>query len=192
VRLHAFCTDPRATLVARLDSAETTGLAPPVPPVSRVLRAEAKARAQRTRAYATPSAPVAAAAQEEAVKPVITTADLPVNAPAAEVKVSEPTAAEKTSAPGLPVRKPLASDAFTIYFPDPTPDKEAPQVIVSRDAAAELRDVHRRSVASFDGWGWVWCLRTGRRSPRPPLPRSSPVCPLTSAHAPAHHHVDCD
>ncbi len=179
MRLDSFCTDPRATLVARLDSAETTGLAPPVPPVSRVLRAEAKARAQRTRAYATPSAPVAAAAQEEAVKPVITTADLPVNAPAAEVKVSEPTAAEKTSAPGLPVRKPLSSDAFTIYFPDPTPDKEAPQVIVSRDAAAGLRDGHRRNLVSFDGWGFGVVPENGPTEAPPSNP--SPIFPGMSA-----------
>lgn len=127
-------SDPRATLVSRLDSADTTGLAPPVPPVSRVLRAEAKARAQRSRAYATPSAPAAAAAptpRDDVVKPVITTTDLPVSAPTAEVPVREPTAAEKTSAPGLPVRKPMSSDDFTVSFPDPRPDKEAPQVIVS-------------------------------------------------------------
>ncbi|CAK9780821.1 hypothetical protein CC85DRAFT_285957 [Cutaneotrichosporon oleaginosum] len=125
-------TGNKATLISRLESADTTGLAPPVPPVSRVLRAEAKARAQRSRAYATPSAPARVAvpvARDDVVKPVITTSDLPVNAPAAEVPVSEPTAAEKTSAPGLPVRKPMASDAFTIYFPDPKPEREPPQVI---------------------------------------------------------------
>lgn len=62
-----------------------------------------------------------------------TTPDLPVSAPAAEVPTIDPeqTAAEKTSAPGLPIKQPTLSDEFVIKFPDPRPDKERAQVIVS-------------------------------------------------------------
>ncbi|BEI83054.1 hypothetical protein CcaverHIS002_0309220 [Cutaneotrichosporon cavernicola] len=125
-------TGNKAMLVSRLESADTTGLAPPVPPISRVLRAEAKARAQRTRAYATPSG-AKSAGREDAVSPVITTSeDVNVNAPAAEVpSVGEQTPEEKTSAPGLPSGKQTnpTPQEFTIHFPDPKPDKESPQTI---------------------------------------------------------------
>ncbi|GMK53940.1 hypothetical protein CspeluHIS016_0105260 [Cutaneotrichosporon spelunceum] len=120
-------TGNKATLVSRLESADKTGLAPPVPPLS---------RAQK-RAYASGSKN-----DRDDIPPVMKAfEDMTVNAPpGGEVSSfsrqtsedkSDLSAEEQTSAPGLPSGKktgPVPQE-FTIHFPDPQKVKDTSQTI---------------------------------------------------------------
>lgn len=116
----------RATLVARLTSADTTGMLPPVPPVK-------TPGAKQSRRSVSTSRP-AEAQKDEEPKPgdvTHTSGDAPIHAPTSG-KRPEPVAEEvAASHPGLPIKEKSAAAPINIKIPKHRDPKEEPQVIVS-------------------------------------------------------------
>lgn len=131
----------RSTLVARLDSAEQSRLAPPVPPVSQAARLAAKARAQRSRSFTATSSTAATSTDQ------VVAHSSDVSAPkTAAPEAKELTKAQKTTAPGLPVDGPgkLDSSEFEILFPEGKKTPEREQIIVGR-VTEQLTPAHAAS-----------------------------------------------
>lgn len=126
-------TGNKSTLVARLESAEQSKLAPPMPPVSQAARMAAKALAQRSRSFA---ASAAASASEPKPPTPLSTEQVVSNAPDVNApkstapKAAELTPEQKTTAPGLPVDHPTKASEFTYKFPEPQEIPEREQTIV--------------------------------------------------------------
>lgn len=120
-----FKLTDRATLIARLISADTTGQLPPVPPV--------KAPGKQARRSVSTSR-VAQKAKDEEPKPgdvTHTAGDAPIHAPTSG-KSPEPVAEEiAASHPGLPIKEKTTSAPIDIKIPKHRDPKEDPQVIVS-------------------------------------------------------------
>lgn len=141
----------RSTLISRLQSAETSALLPPMPPMSKELPTRARAASTSTPvASPVPTAPKAAPVPTPPKAAPVATAPkaaehadtlAPVVSVAADKEVSSgklsghaPTPVTddvRTSAPGLPISKgSVRSTALDVKLPKDRPDPVVDQVIV--------------------------------------------------------------